>query len=85
MTDPLIGSQTITLQPDTNTTLTFTWNPPQSGRYEIKAEAGPVTGEINTQDNTSKIQIYISLSDPETYVTDEYVHGGFKTLHLVVN
>jgi len=85
MTDPLIGTQTITLQPDTNTTLTFTWNPPQSGRYEIQAEAGPVTGEINTQDNASKIQIYISLSDPETYGTDEYVHGGFKTLHLVVN
>jgi len=85
MTDPLIGTQTITLEPDTNATLTFTWNPPQSGRYEIKAEAGPVTGEINTQDNTLKIQIYISLSDPETYGTDEYVHGGFKTLHLVVN
>jgi hypothetical protein len=85
MADPLIGTQTITLQPDTNATLTFTWNPPQSGRYEIQAEAGPVTGEINTQDNTSKIQIYISLSDPETYVTDEYVHGSFRALHLAVN
>jgi len=85
MTDPLIGTQTITLEPDTNATLTFTWNPPQSGRYEIQAEAGPVTGEINTQDNTSKIQIYINLSDPETYETDEYVHGSFRTLHLAVN
>jgi len=85
MTDPLIGTQTITLEPDTNATLTFTWNPQQSGRYEIKAEAGPVTGEINTQDNTLKIQIYISLSDPETYETDEYVHGSFRALHLAVN
>ena len=85
MVDPLIGTQTITLEPDTNATLTFTWSPPQSGRYEIQAEAGPVTGEINTQDNTLKTQIYISLSDPETYQTDEYVHGSFSALHLAVN
>jgi hypothetical protein len=81
MADPLIGTQTITLQPDTNATLTFTWNPPQSGRYEIQAEAEPVTGEINTQDNTLKIQIYISLSDPETYETDEHVHGSSRALY----
>jgi hypothetical protein len=83
--DPLIGTQTITLEPDTNVTLTFTWNPPQSGLYEIQAEAGPVTAEINTQDNTSKIQIYISLSDPETYETDEYAHDSFRALYLAVN
>jgi hypothetical protein len=70
MADPLIGTQTITLEPDTNATLTFTWNPPQSGRYEVQAEAGPVTGEINTQDNTSKIQIYIILIDIETLEID---------------
>jgi len=85
MTDPLIGTQTITLEPDTNATLTFTWKPPQSGRYEIRAEAGPVIGEINTQDNISKIHIYINLGDPETYETDRYVHGSFRTLHLAVN
>lgn len=85
MADPLIGTQTITLKPDTNATLTFTWNPPQPGRYEIQAEAGPVTGEVNTQDNTSKIQIYISLSDSETYETDEYVHGSFRAQYLAVN
>jgi hypothetical protein len=55
MADPLIETQTITLQ--------------------------PVTGKINTQDNTLKIQIHISLSDPETYETDEHVHGSSRALY----
>jgi len=42
--DPQIGTQTITLEPETNITLTFTWNPPQSGRYEIKSRSRPSSG-----------------------------------------
>ena len=57
--DQLIGTQTITLEPNANTTLTFTWSPPSPGSYEILAEAEVVEGEINTQDNTLTIQIYI--------------------------
>ncbi|MEM3578487.1 MAG: CARDB domain-containing protein [Candidatus Bathyarchaeia archaeon] len=85
LADPQIGTQTITLEPETNLTLTFTWNPPQSGRYEIKAEAEPVAGEIYTQDNTLTIQVYISLNDPENYETDRYINRDLKTLHLAVN
>ena len=59
LVDPLIGTQTITLEPNANITLTFTWSPPSSGSYEILAEAEVVEGEINTQDNTLTIQIYI--------------------------
>ncbi|MEM2518245.1 MAG: cohesin domain-containing protein, partial [Candidatus Bathyarchaeia archaeon] len=78
LTDPQIGTQTITLEPKTSLTLTFTWNPPQSGRYEIRAEAEPVEGEVYTQDNTLMIQIYISLTDPETYETNDYINGSLR-------
>lgn len=71
--DPQIGTQTITLEPKSNLTLTFTWNPPQSGLYEIRAEAEPVEGEVHTQDNTLMIQIYISLTDPRTYEIDDHL------------
>ncbi|MBS7620884.1 hypothetical protein KEJ32_02005 [Candidatus Bathyarchaeota archaeon] len=84
LTDPQIGAQTITLEPKTNITLTFTWSPPQSGRYEIRAEAEPVEGEVYTQDNTLTIQIYISLTDPETCEINEYVNGSLRASLLAV-
>ncbi|MEM2293101.1 MAG: cohesin domain-containing protein [Candidatus Aenigmatarchaeota archaeon] len=84
LTDPQIGTQTITLEPKTSLTLTFTWNPPQSGRYEIRAEAEPVEGEVYTQDNTLMIQIYISLTDPETYETNDYINGSLRASRLAV-
>jgi hypothetical protein len=72
LTDPLIGTQTITLEPNTNITLTFTWSPPSSGRYEIRAEAEALAGETNTQDNTLTIQIYISLGSYGSYDNGSY-------------
>jgi len=51
LTDPLIGTQTVTLQPGTNTTLTFPWTPPSSGNYEIRAEANIVPSETDQADN----------------------------------
>jgi len=77
LTDPLIGTQTITLEPNTNITLTFTWSPPSSGRYEIRAEAEAVAGETNTQDNTLTIQIDISLGS--------YDYGSYGSPRHFVN
>ena len=57
--DPLIGTQTVTLKHGANTTLTFAWSPPTYGRYEILAEASTVPGEVDTDDNTYTIIIYI--------------------------
>jgi len=60
LTDPLIGNQTITLEPGANTTLTFPWTPPTYGRYEIRAEASIVPGEVDTADNIKTTVIYIN-------------------------
>lgn len=62
LTDPLIGTQTITLEPGVNATLVFTWTPPTYGRYEIRAEASPVAGEVDTADNIQVAYIYIGSS-----------------------
>lgn len=51
LTDPLIGTRTITLETGANTILTFSWTPPTCGRYEILAEASIVLGEVDTADN----------------------------------
>lgn len=62
LTDPLIGTQTITLEPGVNATLIFTWTPPTYGRYEIRAEASTVPGEVDTADNIQVAYIYIGSS-----------------------
>ena len=59
LTDPLIGTQTVTLEQGANITLTFAWSPPTYGRYEILAEASIVPGEVDTDDNTYTTIIYI--------------------------
>ena len=59
LTDPLIGTQTVTLEHGANAKLTFAWSPPTYGRYKILAEASIVPGEADTDDNTYTIIIYI--------------------------
>ena len=60
LTDPLIGTQTVTLEPGANTTLTFSWSP-ADGEYEIQAEANTVPGEEDTADNTLTISFYAAV------------------------
>lgn len=62
LADPLIGTQTVTLTRGANTTLTFTWTPPTTGRYKIRAEASVVPGEVDTADNTLTTIISICQS-----------------------
>jgi len=62
LTDPLVGTQMVTLEQGANITLTFAWSPPTYGRYEILAEASVVPGEVDTDDNTYTIIIYIGDS-----------------------
>ena len=60
LTDPLIGTQTVTLEPGANITLTFSWSP-AGGEYEIRAEANTVPGEEDTADNTLTISFYVAV------------------------
>ena len=59
ISDPLIGIETVTLEPNTNFTLIFTWDPPATGRYKIVAEASVIAGETDTEDNISTIVIFV--------------------------
>jgi hypothetical protein len=57
LSDPLIGTQTVTLAKGATVTLTFAWNPPFPGQYEIKAETTTVPGETDIADNIYTIII----------------------------
>jgi len=59
LTDPLIGTETITLEPGANATLVFTWTPPTYGRYEIRSEASEVPNEADIINNVRVITVYI--------------------------
>ena len=59
--DPLVGIQTVTLEPGANTTLIFVWRPLITGRYKITAEAGQVSSENDIDDNTLVIVTYIRV------------------------
>jgi hypothetical protein len=60
--DPLIGTQTVTLTKGAVTTLTFIWNPPFPGQYEIRADASTVPGETEVTDNVRTMIIQIGHS-----------------------
>jgi len=66
LTDPMIGTQTVTLEPGANITLAFTWTPPAYGRYKILAEASIVEGETDTDDNVRTIIIYVGYGGSNT-------------------
>ncbi len=79
LADPLIGTQTITLTKGENATLTFTWTPPFSGRYEIRAEASMVPGETDLIDNvrTIIIQVEYSASNFRGQTANSFSLNGF--------
>lgn len=61
VTDPLIGTQTITLSPGESIMLNFTWTPTTGGRYEIKSYTSIIPDDINPEDNTKTTYIYVYL------------------------
>lgn len=62
LSDPLIGTQTLTLIKGAIATLTFTWTPPFPGQYEIRAETSTISGEVDVADNLRTIIIYAGYS-----------------------
>jgi len=65
ITDPLIGTQTVTLASGAKTAVTFQWSP-SWGSYQITAEA-ILNGDMDPTDNTYTITEYYSLI--------EYIRG----------
>ena len=62
----IVGTQTISLNPGVNTTLTFTWDTTDvaPGDYPIKAEAGVVPEETDTEDNIKTFDGTVEVSSP---------------------
>lgn len=57
--DPLIGTRTATLDKGEIATLTFKWDPPFSGRYEIRAKISRLLGETDIMDNEYTTVIHV--------------------------
>jgi hypothetical protein len=63
--DPLIGTETITLQPGESITLSFTWTPTTWGRYEIKVYTSQIPDDIDPSDNVLIQYIYVCSGSDE--------------------
>ena len=62
LSDPLIGTQTITLEPGETITLSFLWTATAAGRYEIKAFTSAIPNDVNPENNTKITYIYVDTS-----------------------
>jgi hypothetical protein len=60
LVDPLIGTQTITMEPRESITLNFTWTPIGADRYEIKAYTSTIPDDVNPSDNTKIVYLYVA-------------------------
>jgi len=69
--DPLIGTQTITLEPGESIILNFTWTPSATGQYEIKAYTSTIANDVNPSDNTKITYIYVSSGLMATWETTD--------------
>jgi len=58
LSDPLIGTQSVTLQSQATATLIFSWHLSSYGRYEIRAEVITDLGEINVGNDTQTKSFY---------------------------
>ena len=63
--DPLIGTKTVTLNPNSTIILSFSWTPTVTGTYKITAQATILPDEIDTEDNIIKTTLYINLTSGE--------------------
>jgi hypothetical protein len=82
LSDPLIGTQTVTLAKGATVTLTFTWNPPSPGRYEIRAEATAVPQETDNADNTYTIIIQVGYG---THNLASRTANSINGFHIVIS
>lgn len=62
LVDPLIGTQTITLETGATITLNFTWTPTTAGRYEVKAYTSLIPDETDLSDNTRIVYAIVGSS-----------------------
>jgi len=68
--DPLIGTQTVTLEPGQSITLNFTWTPNATGRYEIKAYTNVIPDDIDPSDNTEITYLYVQVNYTSSLSTE---------------
>lgn len=91
LSDPLIGTQEVTLAEGANTTLTFEWTPNMTGRYEILANTTEIPSEIDTADNVRTTIVYVrhaSNGNPQSESANGYyawalIFGVLATVMIV--
>ena len=84
--DTAIDTQTVTnLAADNSDTLDFVWDTTNAdeGDYVIKTEAGPVTGETDTADNTLTSDETVTLK-PAPFVIFPYIGIALVIIAIVV-
>lgn len=57
--DPVIGNQTITLEPNQTLIVNYTWTPTQTGRYRLTAYTSQIPNDIDPNNNRIEVIIYI--------------------------
>ena len=62
LSDPLIGTQTVTLMKGEIIIVNFSWTPPLPGIYEVRAEASKVYGETDLDDNIYTMTIQVEYN-----------------------
>jgi hypothetical protein len=88
LVEPLIGTQSTTLEPGATITLSFTWTPTATGLYEIRAYTSTIPNDINPSDNMKSVFLHvISLEGPFYWNGVEYwiVQLGKRPVRLVSN
>jgi transglutaminase-like putative cysteine protease len=84
ISDPLIGTQNVTLPSAANVTLSFEWRPNMTGRYEIRAEADVVPGELDTTDNIRIITVYVGYGGSSLGSHNTESLNGYHVVVLIL-
>jgi hypothetical protein len=68
-TDPIIGTQIATLEPEQAKTITFTWTPTLTGNYILTAYTNTIPLDKNLENNIKQINLYIGSGSTQSSST----------------
>jgi hypothetical protein len=75
ISDPLIGTQTITIVGGENATLTFEWTANATGRYQILANTTEIPNDIDPTNNIRTTILYVGYGENPGSYTSESING----------
>jgi len=75
ISDPLIGTQTITIVGGENATLIFEWTANTTGRYQILANTTEIPNDIDPTNNIRTTILYVGYGENPGSYTSESING----------